>query len=60
MPIRIQENAVAVQMLSIWDNNVLITPLARAVIQIFSQFASVVGVILERNIAMPYQGISRM
>ena len=61
MPIRLQENAVAAQKLSIWDNNVLITPLARAVIQNFSQFASVVGVILlGRSIVMHYQGISRM
>ena len=61
MPIHLQENAVAAQMLPIWDNNVLITPLARAVIQIFSQFASVVGVLLlGRNIVMRYLGISRM
>lgn len=61
MPIRLQENAVAAQNLSIWDNNVLITPLARVVIQNFSQFASVVGVLLlGRNIVMRYQEISRM
>ena len=61
MPIRLQENAAAAQKLSIWDNNVLITPLARAVIQNFSQFASVVGVLLlGRSIAMRCQVISRM
>ena len=60
MPIRLQENAVVAQKLSIWDNNVLITPLARAVIQNFSQFASVVGVqLLGRSIVMRYLGISR-
>ena len=61
MPIRLQENVVAAQKLSIWDNNVLITPLARVVIQNFSQFASVVGaLLLGRSIVMRYQGISRM
>lgn len=61
MPIRLQENAAAAQKLSIWDNNVLITPLARALIQNISQFASVVGaLLLGRNIVMPYQGISHM
>ena len=59
MPIRLQENAVAAQKLSIWDNNVLITPLARAVIQNSSLFASVVGVqLLGRSIVMRCQGIS--